>query len=68
MDPEGFVNGMFGGWWGLFEFVFVVSLVNVISLIGALVVKAYFFRGEMTGKYKSALTPNRTTPFPDGYR
>ena len=56
MDPKGFVNGTFGGWWGLFEFVFLVSLVNLISLIGALVVDAYFFREEMTGKYKSALT------------
>lgn len=55
MDPKGFVNDMFGSWWGLFEFVFIVTIVTLISLIGALVVEAYFFRGETTGKYKSTL-------------
>lgn len=55
MGPKGFVDGVFGGWWGLFEFVFIVTLVALISLIGALVADAYFFRGETTGKYKSAL-------------
>ncbi len=46
---------MFGDWWGLFEFVFIVTLVTLISLIGALVVDRYFFRGETTGQYKSTL-------------
>lgn len=55
MDPKGFINGMFGSWWGLFEFGFTVTLVTLISLIGTVVVDAYFFRGETTGKYKSTL-------------
>ncbi len=41
--------------WGLFEFVFIVTLVTLISLTGASVVDVYFFRGETTGKYKSTL-------------
>lgn len=55
MDLKVFVNGVFGSWWGLFEFAFTVMLVTLISLIGALVVETYFFRGETTGKYKSSL-------------
>lgn len=55
MDPKGLVSSIFGGWWGLFEFVFIVTLVALISLIGGLVVDAYFFRGKTTGKYKSTL-------------
>ncbi len=55
MAPKGFVNGVFCGWRGLFEFVFIVTLVTLISFIGASVVDAYFFRGETTGKYKSTL-------------
>lgn len=55
MNPKGVVNGLFGGWWGLFELVFIVTSVSLISFIGALVVDAYFFRGETTGKYKSSL-------------
>lgn len=54
MDTPAIVTSMFGGWWGLFEFSFIIIAITLLSLIGAVVVDQYFFKDEDTGLYKSA--------------
>lgn len=53
METPAFVSNMFGSWWGLFEFSFIVIVITLLSLIGTVVVSLYFFRDEHTGLYKS---------------
>lgn len=53
MDTSAFVTSMFGSWWGLFEFSFIIIAVTLLSLIGAVVVDLYFFKDKDTGLYKS---------------
>lgn len=53
MDAPAFVTSLFGSWWGLFEFSFIIIVITLLSLIGAVVVDLYFFKDKDTGLYKS---------------